>query len=798
MRVGGFTLRAEQVRTLRALRAAITEFGGALCADRPGSGKTVIALAVARVHADEVCARSPGDRTRSDTDVFAPAALRDQWERAAARAGVTIRFTSMDALRRSPAASATASESVGLVIVDEAHHARTPTTQRYRTLAAHCVGRPVLLLTATPVVNRLADRDHLLALFLGERAQALSASTLARVVVRGEEARVMPARVVTLRPLEAAPSVTGLADALRALPPPLPAAEGRVALPLIVMSLALAWQSSLAALDVALRRRLQRGIAFDALLAEGRVPSRAAIARWVLVEDAVQLSFAALDDRAGTSERFDVITARAQLDAHLEAVRAIRQRIAPLIARDTAARAVALRRLLIEHATERVVVFARHADTIRALAAALRDVPGVVSIVGARVRAAAGRWSRTEVLRALGPDAGAFDTSDARGIRLLLATDVVSEGIELQGASIMVHADLPWTPARIAQRRGRVARIGQRADTVFVVRFAQHDDTRALLRLGARLRRKSRVATAAVEESAARRRIEMALSMRTSRSTCCESQRDEFACTGTRGITAFIAALRDTHGERFVGAWRHGGAWRVTTRPARMAALLDTHAAHRVHCRETREASHEARRVLKRIVTRESARRLLGEAPRTLARLQLALDAELAAATSLQRPGLAQRLQRLRLQLGDHLERAREAELRSLLAAHGRGELHDFVGAVEALLRDRATVPAPRPASSQRATQRQSPGESDLAATSRASARLVRLLLLSPASPLSARPAASTDTAALHPVARVRSPSRRSIPAAAGSAAAAPSPAPCPPAPENPCDARSPARSASR
>ncbi len=767
MRVGTFTLRDEQVRTVRALREAITEFGGALCADRPGSGKTVIALAVARAHADEMRARESEER---DADVIAPAALRDQWERAAARAGITIRFTSMDALRRSTGARPSAS----LVIVDEAHHARTPNTQRYRALAARCVGRPVLLLTATPVVNRLTDRDHLLALFLGERARGLSAAALARVVVRSEATRAIPARVVTLPPLAAGPAVDGLAEALRALPPPLPAAEGRAALPLIVMSLALAWQSSLAALDVALRRRLQRGIAFDALLAEGRVPSRAAIARWVLVEDAVQLSFAALDDRVVASELFDLSAARVQLDAHLAAVRALRARIAPLIAADTAARADALRRLLAEHATERVVVFARHAETIRALATALREVPGVVSITGARVRAAAGRWSRTEVLRALGPDAGMFDAEGARDIRLLLATDVVSEGIELQGASILVHADLPWTPARIAQRRGRVARIGQRADTVYVVRFAQHADTRALLRLGARLRRKSRAAAEAVDESVARRRIETALDARSSPGERCAMDRGECACAVRPRITAFIAALRDANGTRIVGAWRHGDAWRVTTRPARVAALLDAHTVLRGHCPATRTASLDARRVLKRVVTREATRRLLGEVPRTLARLHQALDAALAAAPSLQRPALARRLQHLRAQLGDHLERAREDQLRALLTARGRGEVHDFVGAAESLLQDRARRSHPD------------------------AARLARLLLLSPASPRSARRAASTGTAAPHPVARVRSPSHRSTPAADGSAAADPSPAPCPPAHASPCGARSPARSASR
>lgn len=784
MRVGAFTLRDEQVRTLRALRHAIAAFGGALCADRPGTGKTVIALAVARIHADEERARSSGaDVVGCDAEVVAPAALRDQWERAAARADVAIRFTSMESLSRSVAYDRAAS----LVIVDEAHHARTPNTRRYRTLSARCVGRPVLLLSATPVVNRVADRDHLLALFLGERARGLSASMLARVVVRGEKERATTTRVVTLRPLTAAPHVDGLADALRALPPPLPTAEGSAALPLIVMSLALAWQSSLAALDAALRRRVQRGIAFDALLSAGRMPSRAALARWVLVDDTVQLAFASLDDRSSTAVGFDLAAARVQLDAHLAAVRAIRRRIAAHIAVDTAARATALRRLLSEHATERVVVFARHADSVRALSAALRDVSGVVTITGARVCAAAGRWTRTEVLRALGPEAAAFAAHDARGIRLLLATDVVSEGIELQGASILVHADLPWTPARIAQRRGRVARIGQRADTVYVARFDQHEDTRALLRLSARLRRKSQAAAHAVEESTARRRIEVALDGVGARHTSNATECDVVAHSEAHRCTAFIAELRDRRGERLVGAWRRGTAWRVTTRPVRIAALLDSHAAD---CSNAVRASREAHRVLQRVDARESARQMLGEVPRTLARLQQALDATLAAAPALHRPALAKRLHHLRARTGEHLERARELTVRALLASHARGDVSDLIGAVEAVFDDRAVAPQSQPEATL--------APADGAAASHLSARRIRLILLSPASPRSAPLATSSGTAAPRRGARVRSPSHRSTPATAGSGAAVPSPAPCPPAPVSPCDARSPARSESR
>ena len=69
-------------------------------------------------------------------------------------------------------------------------------------------------------------------------------------------------------------------------------------------------------------------------------------------------------------------------------------------------------------------------------------------------------------------------------VRILLATDAASEGIDLQNhCARMIHYEIPWNPSRLEQRNGRIDRHGQRAAEVqifhFVGRGYAHDDLRA-------------------------------------------------------------------------------------------------------------------------------------------------------------------------------------------------------------------------------------------------------------------------------------------------------------------------------
>lgn len=73
---------------------------------------------------------------------------------------------------------------------------------------------------------------------------------------------------------------------------------------------------------------------------------------------------------------------------------------------------------------------------------------------------------------------------------VLLATDVLSEGQNLQDATIIVNWDLPWTIIKIIQRAGRIDRLGQESPTIKVLSFLPHAGVEHIIRLRERLLRR--------------------------------------------------------------------------------------------------------------------------------------------------------------------------------------------------------------------------------------------------------------------------------------------------------------------
>ncbi len=55
------------------------------------------------------------------------------------------------------------------------------------------------------------------------------------------------------------------------------------------------------------------------------------------------------------------------------------------------------------------------------------------------------------------------------GAKYLVATDAAGEGINLQVCWLMVNYDIPWNPARLEQRMGRIHRFGQKHDSVYII-----------------------------------------------------------------------------------------------------------------------------------------------------------------------------------------------------------------------------------------------------------------------------------------------------------------------------------------
>ncbi len=446
-------LRQHQLAALERIRRMLEEWGGALLADDVGLGKTYVGAALAREYGRVL--------------VVAPATLRTMWYAALRKAGVEGSVTSYAALSRGGGPR----DRFDLLLLDEAHHARTPGTRRYARIAELADGAHILLLSATPIHNSRRDLAALLALFLGSRAMTLGDDALARHVVRREREDVPAAHIPDSTPpiRVALREDESLLGEIMALPPPLPPRDAEGGEALVAWGLVRAWASSNAALLGALRRRLVRAAALDAALDGGSLPSRRELATWLGGEDAVQLALPGLLDMpSGTHGEHRIEKPSAERIAAMRTVLARHERgVRSLIERATAStwtdaeRANALREIRAKHPGEKVVAFTQFADTARALFRELRRDDGVAVLTARGASVAGGTLTRREAIERFAPRAAEATAPRAiERIDFLIATDLLSEGVNLHDASVVVHVDLPWTAARLEQRVGRSRRMG--------------------------------------------------------------------------------------------------------------------------------------------------------------------------------------------------------------------------------------------------------------------------------------------------------------------------------------------------
>ncbi len=144
-----------------------------------------------------------------------------------------------------------------------------------------------------------------------------------------------------------------------------------------------------------------------------------------------------------------------------------------------------------KHGKDKLLIFTQFADTARYLKAQLtaRGVRQVEAATGESI-------DPTELAWRFSPESNdkrpLFSSEGARAeeLRVLIATDVLSEGQNLQDCAIVVNYDLPWAIIRLIQRAGRVDRIGQQADEILCYSFVPTDGVERLIRLRARVRQR--------------------------------------------------------------------------------------------------------------------------------------------------------------------------------------------------------------------------------------------------------------------------------------------------------------------
>jgi superfamily II DNA/RNA helicase len=446
------------------LAPAVAIAGGVsrvLLADEVGLGKTIQAGWIAadlltREHAARILVAVPAGLRRQWCDELStwfdirPTAVDSRWLRrriADLPGGVSpwaapgVYLGSVDFLKRLDVARSLGAHVWDLLIVDEAHTAASP-TDRYAALAAVAArARRVVAITATPYSGDTASFASMAA--LGAAGGDPPPLMFRRSREDVGDPRRRRHRFATVRITKIEVRLQRLLGhytrkVWRNAPGDVEGARLAVT---ILRKRAL---SSPAAAARSLRRRL------DLLVTQGP----AAIPR--------QLTLFDEDDEAGDEVPEGALGAPGLADGALEQ----RWLTALIEAADDAAgvdsKQRCLGRLLRRVGREPVIVFTEYRDTLLQLAATL---PSSLQLHGGLNAAA-----RAEVQARFNEAGG-----------LLLATDAAAEGLNLQRrCRIVVNYELPWNPARLEQRIGRVDRIGQ-ARAVHAITLVARDTAEDLV-----------------------------------------------------------------------------------------------------------------------------------------------------------------------------------------------------------------------------------------------------------------------------------------------------------------------------
>jgi superfamily II DNA or RNA helicase len=113
-----------------------------------------------------------------------------------------------------------------------------------------------------------------------------------------------------------------------------------------------------------------------------------------------------------------------------------------------------LKQYFSDHPDEKVILFSTYRATLHYLGERL-TTDGITNLI----MTGESGINKHEVM-------GKFQFQD--DIRVLLSSEVGSEGVDLQFSRVVINYDLPWNPMRVEQRIGRIDRLGQKADKVLI------------------------------------------------------------------------------------------------------------------------------------------------------------------------------------------------------------------------------------------------------------------------------------------------------------------------------------------
>ncbi len=146
-----------------------------------------------------------------------------------------------------------------------------------------------------------------------------------------------------------------------------------------------------------------------------------------------------------------------------------------------------------ERDRRKVLIFSYYADTVEWIAEHLRHATihdDRIAVYTDRIDTVTGSGDKQTSLWGFAPISAQAPSGTADRFDILVTTDVLAEGVNLQQGRHIINFDLPWNPMRMVQRHGRIDRIGSVHDRVYLRSFFPSQKLNSLLGLERAIHRK--------------------------------------------------------------------------------------------------------------------------------------------------------------------------------------------------------------------------------------------------------------------------------------------------------------------
>lgn len=508
----------------KAIRILST-YNGVIIADSVGLGKTYVAKGLLRYFS----------QSEKNILIICPSSLKPMWENEAANSPSPISIITQESIGREGIPPKLA-YTIDTIIIDEAHNFRNETANRHRELIKITMGKKVIQLTATPVNNSIFDLYNILTLFLkdddfknsygiaklrdifnsyeekkDEVSNILNEIMIRRsrtfikskygnlynkLLINGSELK-FPKRNLkkvsySISELYGENIFIEISTIIENLNLPI-ISEDNVTEQQEVYNKALVktmflkrFESSVEAFRTSIFKQMKFCEILLSSIKEGYL-----VIKKDVMEDIESDNFdIIINTKKINIEQFggDIELLITQILNDLENFK----KIMKLIKNINEEADVKLQELLYQIRNlknKKILIFTQFKDTARYLYKHIIDNNfGVIAEIDSKNNK---NNKKEKTVAQFAPKANPdlYDPSKPE-IDILISTDILSEGQNLQDCNIIINYDLTWNPVRIIQREGRIDRITTSHDQIYIYNFIPDDKLDEILKLTKRLAEK--------------------------------------------------------------------------------------------------------------------------------------------------------------------------------------------------------------------------------------------------------------------------------------------------------------------